>query len=1000
MADDIAARTEQVHDALKNSGDSLLVELDLRSNDLVSKIDDAGSRLSERVLTSGEKANEVIDVTVNSLVAKVVDQTEATQAELTARIQSFDELLKERGADLAERFARDSGTLGALITRHIAEFDRTVKTHGGDIVERMGQRTQEISDTLKNYVDTFDSKVATKGREITGALDARFGEFQELLDTRVTTLDLSLDTRIKNLDQSIETHLSSVTGALTEGSTQAIAALDKRIADVSATINERSQELADTVSSRFQDAHQNIDVRGTAIVGEISRQIVQIEDLLGTRVEAAANRVDISSKQIGDMLIARSDELAQTIKARAEDAERTLMTVTASASDSLQYRVREAETALVNATSTVDTRLRASTNEMATQLAATSDKLSTTLRQDATDIERAIIAAATNISGGIAGKISEVVTVARQRTDELTQLIDDKRGLLVTSLDSKGQEIAGHISRATDDAVKSISGTGLGFAETMQNNGTEVARLINSASEVATGAVNRSLKEIQETTRGAIEQSRQVASASVTEMQETSKMLRTDTLALFERLREGNILLQEVLTGAHENLSKLESTLVSRVATFVSTVNEMTAKNGAASDKVQEQLSLFNTKTRGVLDDLSGLSQQFDAHGRAIVEAAALIEHSNRRTNESVDERRSMLDQLITTLDLRAADLDQRLTRFTSLLDDSMEAAEARARDIARVVAESATASTTTIGRQFEAVRSSVEEERRLTAEAMREIYEQGTQEAETMFKHAAGGFSSIIHNMKQMAADMQRELEATRAELRRGVLEMPQEAAESTAQMRKVIVDQIEALAELNRIVARHGRNAEPSPMRAAPETVAEPRVATVGVRAEAPPRVRGRDTTTALPPPDLGVGPSVSPGRGNDGWLSDVLTRAEPDAADRTAPRPGNPLDALTLDIARLIDRDMASEMWARYQRGERKAFTKRLYTAAGQKAFDEVSRKYRSDRAFKQTVDRYITEFERLLDDVSRDDRSTTTLRNYLTSESGLVYTLLAHAAGRLG
>jgi len=42
----------------------------------------------------------------------------------------------------------------------------------------------------------------------------------------------------------------------------------------------------------------------------------------------------------------------------------------------------------------------------------------------------------------------------------------------------------------------------------------------------------------------------------------------------------------------------------------------------------------------------------------------------------------------------------------------------------------------------------------------------------------------------------------------------------------------------------------------------------------------------------------------------------------------------------------------MWDRYQRGERKAFSKRLYTPAGQKAFDEVARKYRADRAFKQT------------------------------------------------
>ncbi|WP_048755718.1 hypothetical protein, partial [Afipia felis] len=112
------------------------------------------------------------------------------------------------------------------------------------------------------------------------------------------------------------------------------------------------------------------------------------------------------------------------------------------------------------------------------------------------------------------------------------------------------------------------------------------------------------------------------------------------------------------------------------------------------------------------------------------------------------------------------------------------------------------------------------------------------------------------------------------------------------------------------------------------------------------------------------------------------------------------GNPLDALSLDISRLVDRDLAAEMWDRYQRGERKAFNKRLYTPSGQKAFDEVARKYRADRAFKQTVDRYINEFERLLDEVSRDERGPAALRGHLTSETGLVYTLLAHAAGRLG
>src|SRR5438094_4858969 len=68
------------------------------------------------------------------------------------------------------------------------------------------------------------------------------------------------------------------------------------------------------------------------------------------------------------------------------------------------------------------------------------------------------------------------------------------------------------------------------------------------------------------------------------------------------------------------------------------------------------------------------------------------------------------------------------------------------------------------------------------------------------------------------MTGEMQHELEATRAELRKGIFELPQETADSTAQMRRVIVDQIEALAELNRIVARHGRGldtVEPAPRR-----------------------------------------------------------------------------------------------------------------------------------------------------------------------------------------
>ncbi|MSP47505.1 MAG: hypothetical protein EXQ83_17110 [Xanthobacteraceae bacterium] len=353
------------------------------------------------------------------------------------------------------------------------------------------------------------------------------------------------------------------------------------------------------------------------------------------------------------------------------------------------------------------------------------------------------------------------------------------------------------------------------------------------------------------------------------------------------------------------------------------------------------------------------------------------------------------LDSLVSTLDIRTEYLDQRLKRFSGLLDESLEAASSRARDVARVVSESSADGTRAISEQYERVR----------------------EETQGMFGDANERFAEVVQDMKQMAAEMQRELEDTRSELRRGVFELPQETAESAAQMRRVIVDQIEALAELNRIVARHGRNLDAvEPMR----RHEEPTLAIVGGRNEFPSRSASRhDVGSFAPAERRAEAPSLSPAQAapGRGWLTDLLSRASRDEgeparefpreparepprapAERTARHSIESLDSLSVDIARMIDHDAAADLWDRYKRGERNVFTRKLYTLQGQQAFDEIRRKYRGDREFKLTVDRYIGEFERLLDEVSRDDRGQVVAHTYLTSEAGKVYTMLAHAAGR--
>jgi hypothetical protein len=632
------------------------------------------------------------------------------------------------------------------------------------------------------------------------------------------------------------------------------------------------------------------------------------------------------------------------------------------------------------------------------------------------------------------------------------------------------------------------------------NNSNELARIITDASTSATSIVSRSLKELQDSarnsvsqatltvaqtlkdlqqsTRGAVDQSKQVAMSTVSEIRETHGMLRSDATALFERLRDANGTLQQVLGGAQTNLNAIEQMLSTRVTEFVSTLEQLLDSTDATTGKLDRQVSSFYGLTSRVLGDLGELAVQFDGHGKALADAVAVLEKANDDTKASVTERKNAIEDLAAAADNRTEELDKHLKRFSNLIDVSLRSAEDRARDAARLVAEATSEGARTLAERHAAIRSTTEQQSKQTLQSLHELHErvssktqdllqQNAGEAHLVLQQATDRFAEIMENMKQMSLDMQRELDATRKELRRGVLELPEETAESMAQMRRVIVDQMEALAELNRIVARHGRAmdtvgaaTEQSPVRrsygneepamvavaAAPEpasrqaTAAPDRPPAQWGRVEATPDPAPRQAAAAVDgsapqrgrveaPPVAPAGQDARGGAGDEAghWLSELLTRASRDGGEsshnddggalKSSPVPLatkdqrtlrvddrnirnriDSLDSLSVDIARMIDHEAAADLWERYNRGERNVFTRRLYTMQGRKAFDEVRKRYKSDREFRQIVDRYIGEFERLLSEAGRDDRDEMVARTYLTSDTGKVYTMLAHAAGR--
>ena len=108
---------------------------------------------------------------------------------------------------------------------------------------------------------------------------------------------------------------------------------------------------------------------------------------------------------------------------------------------------------------------------------------------------------------------------------------------------------------------------------------------------------------------------------------------------------------------------------------------------------------------------------------------------------------------------------------------------------------------------------------------------------------------------------------------------------------------------------------------------------------------------------------------------------------------------LQAMAIDLSRFLEDDPPLDLLRRYRNGERNVFARRLASVLGAEHARLIAHKYQEDREFRDTVDRYIQQFEALLEQTARSDRENVLVETYLTSQTGKVYVTLASAIGRL-
>lgn len=108
---------------------------------------------------------------------------------------------------------------------------------------------------------------------------------------------------------------------------------------------------------------------------------------------------------------------------------------------------------------------------------------------------------------------------------------------------------------------------------------------------------------------------------------------------------------------------------------------------------------------------------------------------------------------------------------------------------------------------------------------------------------------------------------------------------------------------------------------------------------------------------------------------------------------------LNSSAIDIAKAFENEVSDTQWANYLRGDRGIFTRRAVRLLDKHESRAVAEVYAGDSEFRETVNRYIHDFEAMLREVLSTRDGNTLAVTLLSSEVGKLYVALAQAIDRL-
>lgn len=604
----------------------------------------------------------------------------------------------------------------------------------------------------------------------------------------------------------------------------------------------------------------------------------------------------------------------------------------------------------------------------------TSDKVSDSLSHLGKEIPVLIEKLASqqvNLAGIIKGagdNLTALESAMGSSTDRLENTLGGRTEQLQTMLETYTSALSTAMGTRTEQMQQAFEGYMLTLDTSLGNRTDNLQTVFEEyAKALDTTLANRAQAlDIQ-----LVERTKSLDAAFNERLRMFDESIMRSTLAIDGAVSEKALALTSALDSHAKTFSDtisrqahdLDDSLMQGISAVRRSSENITRQSLKAIEGLAGQSDMLRNVSENLLSQVNSVTNRFEHQGQVILQAANSLESANFKIDNTLQKRHADLSQTLDRMSGKADEFGRFVEDYSTNIEGTLSTAEMRTRTAAE-----------DLQRRFSAVSSAVDQQ--LSSLKQR--------------------VDSSAEDARARSAKTAQDVANEQAWVREQLEKMPTATRENASAMRHALQEQLKALEHLSNVSGGRARDIAP-PMSSSSLTGAYQQEARIDPNRGLP-GPGGRPP--AIPPGGGRPGPSQGPDPREAWSLGDLLARASRDEGGDGEGRWDQSSFPLNIEvIARAIDPQTTSAIWARLRSGQRNVMVRSIYSPDGRAAFDEVSRRYKSDPELQSTINRYLADFERLQKDADMTDPSGRQGQQHLVSDTGRVYLFLAHAAGRI-